>query len=207
MDQPPRNQARRKNDPAATRERVLAAAYALFHSQGYNGTSMLEIAAAARVTSGALHHHFATKKALGLAVIREKLPEAVEELWLTPVRAAPSAAEGVVGVIRHVARLLDEQGSVRGCLVNNLTLELSFADADFRAELRRLFDDWRAGIAEKFRADANQSRDAEALATLAIATYSGAMAMAKVEQGGAPLELCARQLRSLLKDGAGKAEA
>ena len=198
MNQSPPNRARRKNDPEATRERVLSAAYGLFHSQGYNGTSMLEIAAAGEVTSGALHHHFATKKALGLAVIREKLPDAVEEIWLAPVRAAPSAVDGVVGVLRHVARLVDAQGSVRGCPVNNLTLELAFADADFRAELRRLFDDWRAAIAEKFRADAKPGRDPEELATLAIAAYSGAMAMAKVEQSGAPLDLCAQQLAVLL---------
>ena len=56
---------RRKNDPAGVRARILDAAYDLFQSRGYSATSVHEIAGAARVTGGALHHHFATKKAIG----------------------------------------------------------------------------------------------------------------------------------------------
>ena len=69
--------------------------------------------------------------------------------------------------------------------MNNLTLELAFADPDFRAELRRLFDLWRATIAGKYTDRAR----GEALAAIVVAAYSGAMAMAKVEQRGEPLRI------------------
>lgn len=190
---------RRKNDPQGMRLQILDAAGDLFQAQGYNGTSMQEIVAAAGVTAGAAHHHFATKKALGLAVIRHKVAAAVEETWLLPLRSAPSAQLGIDGIFEQLAAGMDERGQVQGCPLNNLTLELSFADPEFRQELRAIFDDWRETLAAKLGSEAGaRDRDAEATATLIIAAYSGAMAMAKVEQNGEPLRLCAEQLRALL---------
>jgi AcrR family transcriptional regulator len=55
---------------------VLAAARASFGSKGYARTSVDEIAAAARVTKGAVYHHFAGKEALFRAVHAEVEAEA-----------------------------------------------------------------------------------------------------------------------------------
>ena len=95
---------RRKNDPAGVRGRILDAASSLFQSQGYNASSVHEIAAAASVTGGALHHHFPTKKAIGLAVIAERVGQALEETWLEPVRSAATAREGILEVFDSLAR-------------------------------------------------------------------------------------------------------
>src|SRR5690348_9500378 len=114
---------RRKNDPAAMRARILDAAFDLFQEQGYNASSWHQIAARAAVTGGAFHHHFPTKKALGLAVIEERVAAAVEDTWLEPVRTAKSARDGILKVLEEISRQLDAQGSVRGCPVNNLALE------------------------------------------------------------------------------------
>ena len=184
---------RRKNDPAGMRARILDTAFALFQDKGYNATSVQHIAAAAGVTGGALHHHFATKKALGLAVIGERVAAAVEEAWLAPVREAPDARQRILSIMASLADQLDAQGSVRGCPVNNLTLELAFADADYRDQLRELFDRWRQTIADRLGGNAG-----DPLATMVISAYSGAMAIAKVEQRGEPLRLCARELERLL---------
>lgn len=189
----PRYVPRRKNDPAAMRARILDAAYDLFQEQGYNASSVHEIARRAGVTGGAFHHHFPTKKALGLAVIGERVRAGVEQTWLEPIRSAADAREAIRGIFEGLARELDLQGSVRGCPVNNLTLELAFADADYRAELHRLFDAWRDAIAEKLGGP-----DAAARASMVVAGFSGAMALAKVEQRGEPLRLCARELQRLL---------
>ena len=184
--------SRRKNDPAGGGARSPDAAYPLFHTQGFNATSVHEITAAARVTGGALHHHFPTKQLLGEAVIEESVAAALEEAWLRPVRSAADAREGIMEVFAALADQLDAHGSVRGCPVNNLTLELAHANPAFRAQLKRQFDGWRTALATKLG-----GADAEARATMVIAAYSGAMALAKVEQRGQPLRVCARELERL----------
>ena len=184
---------RRKNDPAGVRARILNAGFDLFQRQGFNGTSIHDITAAARVTGGALHHHFPTKQALGEAVIAESVAAAVEHAWLEPIRDAENARDGILGVFDALANELDAQGSVRGCPVNNLTLELAYANAGFRDQLRRQFERWRRTIADKLGGP-----DADVRAVIVVAAYSGAMAIAKVEQRGEPLRLCAKELERLL---------
>jgi AcrR family transcriptional regulator len=190
---PARPEPRRKNDPAGVRARILDSAFQLFQIQGFNATSVHEITAAARVTGGALHHHFPTKQALGEAVIGESVAAAVEDAWLEPVRSAADARKAILGVFEALARELDLQGSVRGCPVNNLTLELAHANPAFRDQLKRQFDRWRRTIADRLGGP-----DAEARATMVVAAYSGAMAIAKVEQRGEPLRVCAKELERLL---------
>src|SRR5262245_60823405 len=128
MTRGPARQGRRTNDPQGMRERVLDAAAAAFQAHGYHATSTQDVMRAAGVSAGALHHHFPTKKALGLAVIRERVARSVEETWIAPVREAADAASGVASVLSDIAEGLDRQGSVQGCPLSNLALELSLTD-------------------------------------------------------------------------------
>lgn len=185
---------RRRNDPAGVRGRILDAAFSLFQEQGYTATSVHEIARGASVTAGALHHHFTTKKSLGLAVVEERVSKALDETWLQQLRSGSDAREAVLSLFQSLADELDQQGSVRGCPVNNLALELSFQDTEFRSALAGIFSLWRVALAQALGGEPR----AEALATLLIASYSGAMALAKAEQRGAPLRSCGNELRRLL---------
>jgi AcrR family transcriptional regulator len=77
-----------------TRRKLIAVARDLFATRGYAGTSIGDITARARVTRGALYHHFSDKKALFQAVF-----EQVEEELVS--RAAEAASES------HPAKRLD----------------------------------------------------------------------------------------------------
>jgi AcrR family transcriptional regulator len=66
-----RSRARRAEHAADTRESLLAAARALFATQGFDGTGTEQIVAEARVTRGALYHHFRDKADLFRAVMAE----------------------------------------------------------------------------------------------------------------------------------------
>ena len=48
---------------------------------------------------------------------------------------------------------MDERGKVMGCPLNNLVLELSLTDPEFRNEPRTDFGNWKSAIADKLRAD------------------------------------------------------
>jgi TetR/AcrR family transcriptional repressor of nem operon len=199
----------RTNDPEGMRRKVLDVAEAAFQEKGYHATSLGDLMKAAGITGGALHHHFPTKKAIGLAVIEERVAAAVEETWIRPVLAAPSARDGVRSVFAAIADELDAQGFVCGCPLNNLAHELALADADFRAAMDRIFTRWRNTVAEKARNDLarrieNAPDDPERFAALAVATYSGAMSMAKTAQDAGMLRICGK---GLLDDGPGGGQA
>jgi AcrR family transcriptional regulator len=200
-----RRAAGRKNDPEGLRRRLVDAAYAAFTTRGYRATSVHDLKRETGATGGALSHHFPAKKDLALAVLQDRVAAIVEETWMRPVVTAATAGAGILAVFDAIAGELEAQGSVSGCPLNNLALELAGEDEDFRHAIDAVFLQWRDAIAEKIRADqaaagADTSVDPEAFAILVVATYSGAMAMAKASQSAAPLRTCAEQLTKLMRD-------
>jgi AcrR family transcriptional regulator len=192
----------RKNDPEGVRSRFLDVAADLFQNHGYCASGMQLIFEHAGVTAGAFYHHFESKKDLALAVIEERVAAEVENTWMKPVREASTSIEGVVKVFKSIAAQLEERRAVRGCPLNNLTLELAFADADFQAGLARIFDRWQQEMEAKLKQDMDDGALARAkagpLAAYIIAVYSGAMALCKVHQSSAPLLQCLTELRQRL---------
>jgi len=197
----------RTNDPEGLRRRLVDAAYAAFTTRGYHSTALQDLKRQAGATGGALSYHFPTKKELGLAVLRDRVADAVEETWIKPVLSAATAAEGIQAVFAGIVSELEQRGGgVSGCPLNNLALELSREDADFQALVETIFARWRNALADKIRADqsagagAMNGLDPDAFATFVVAAYSGAMAMAKVSQSTEPLTVCAGQLAKIIQE-------
>ncbi|HEV7252072.1 MAG TPA: TetR/AcrR family transcriptional regulator [Mesorhizobium sp.] len=187
--------------------RLVEVAFHAFKTRGYNASAVHDLRRDANVTGGAFSHHFPTKKALGLAVLNNRVAAAVEEAWIKPLLSSPTTADGVQTVLAAIIRELREQGSISGCPLNNLALELSGHDADMREAVDVIFKRWQQAVAEKIRADQTIGRlcrlDPETGATFVVAAYSGAMTMAKAAQSTAPLERCADQLATYLAEPAG----
>ncbi len=93
----------------ATRRAVLAAARSSFGSKGYARTSVDEIAAAARVTKGAVYHHFAGKEALFRAVHAEVEGEAQGRAFAAVDPHQPPVDQIVAMVNGYLDATLDEE--------------------------------------------------------------------------------------------------
>ena len=80
---------------ADTRQALVDVARRLFTEQGYAATGTEEIVAAARVTRGALYHHFHDKSDLFRAVMEQIAREVAEHLIDAELSrpAAPSPAD------------------------------------------------------------------------------------------------------------------
>lgn len=200
----PKRKRTRQNDPDGFRARVLDIAADLFQQHGYHATSIKDLLQAADVSGGALHHHFPTKKQLGLAVIRDRVGPAVEETWIEPIRSAPSLGKGVLGVFDAISQGLDERGAVQGCPLNNLALELAYADPELREAIDTVFRDWQSALVLRIgstrggaRLDRAKRADA---AVFIVSVYSGAMALAKSAQSAAPLRSAANVLGRWLRE-------
>lgn len=71
-----------------TRERLLEVAFDQFVRHGFHGTSMRQIAAAARLAVGGIYNHFGSKEAVFAAVLDANHPYRVVEAALQEVEAS-----------------------------------------------------------------------------------------------------------------------
>jgi AcrR family transcriptional regulator len=129
---------------AETRERLLRAAAEVFAERGYDGTRVVDIAAAAGVSNGALYAHFGSKAELLVAALRAHGRQELADL----LAADPSrpVTELLLEVGRDLPRRHDSQGY--------LGVEAMIAvrrDTDV-AELMRAYTgeriDWLAGLVQ-----------------------------------------------------------
>ncbi|WP_233470349.1 TetR/AcrR family transcriptional regulator [Neorhizobium petrolearium] len=193
---------KRRNDPIRMRERISEDAFAAFMQHGYASTGMQDIRQITGVSGGALAHHFPAKRDLLLEVIRTQLGRAVYRTCIEPFLAAPDALQGVRAMFGVVRSELRDAEVITGCPLNNLALELSTLDVEAREELDRLFQKWREAIAERIGKDVElglaQFPDPGKMATLIVASFSGAMSMAKASQSVEQLESCGNQIEDLM---------
>ena len=185
--------------PAVTRGKLLDVAYALIQKSGYGGMTLAQIASAAGVTNGALFHHFGSKQQLAIALIRERIADSLERHWLAPLRDAPNAKAGVAAIMQDIAADSASEDPILGCPLNNVSIELAMLDPAFRQAVAELFETWHGTIAGKLAADKAAGRiqeevDEQAVAAFVVASYEGAMTLARSLQTVRPIEDCARQL-------------
>jgi AcrR family transcriptional regulator len=75
-----RRPGRREAEAQATRDALVRAARELFTKRGYSGVGTEEIVARAKVTRGALYHHFADKRDLFRAVFEQVERDLMERI-------------------------------------------------------------------------------------------------------------------------------
>lgn len=96
--------SRREEYSEATRQALIDSAVARFTERGYAHTSLDDIAITARVTKGALYHHFGGKQALFEAALHQVAAGVMEE-----VAAAAADADDAWGVVvRGLDAYLDQ---------------------------------------------------------------------------------------------------
>jgi len=119
---------RRPRAPAPGARRIENAARRLFAAQGYAGTSMAEVAAAAGVSKATVFHHYRSKRALYEALVGDALAGFREQL--IPLLDAERDLQDSLGnfAAAHVERLVRMQGTMR--LIAREMLSGSAASAD-----------------------------------------------------------------------------
>lgn len=99
--------SRRDEYSETTRRALLDNASRLFAEKGFTNTSLDEVAAEARVTKGAVYHHFANKQALFEAVADEAEAEVAAALVAAGAQAPDAWTGAVAGLDCFLDRLMD----------------------------------------------------------------------------------------------------
>ncbi|HXP55955.1 MAG TPA: TetR/AcrR family transcriptional regulator [Streptosporangiaceae bacterium] len=98
-------QPRRAEHASDTREALVASARRLFAAQGFDGTGTEQIVADARVTRGALYHHFRDKADLFRAVMAEAAGSVAQRL--IDEQLASEAASPLAEIQDGISAFLD----------------------------------------------------------------------------------------------------
>jgi len=98
-----KNLSRRERKKRETRQRLVEAALRLFREQGYDGTTVGQIAGAAGVAKGTFFNYFETKEAILPALAEWRLQQLGESL--SPEQGAPASP---VARIKLALRLVAE---------------------------------------------------------------------------------------------------
>ena len=95
----------RRGRPGYDRDQVLAVAVQLFNEQGYDATSVADVAARLGLTKSALYHHFASKQEL-LRLALDAALDALEEVLDRTLAEPGTASDHLRQVVRGAVDVL-----------------------------------------------------------------------------------------------------
>lgn len=178
-----------------TAEKVLDVAEHLVQVRGFNGISYADVAAELGITRAALHYHFASKAALGEALI-DRYTARFEAALMEIDQGSSDAPAKISAYAAIYVNVLRQQ---RMCLCGMLAAEYQTLPAQMRDAVVRFFDineTWLEGVLDQGRAAGTlhprgSTRNA---ARVVISTLEGAMLVARLRDDPARLEAAKDQL-------------
>jgi TetR/AcrR family transcriptional regulator, transcriptional repressor for nem operon len=181
----------RRDATKDVRERLLEAGVATFRQRGFNGCSVQDITEAAGVPKGSFYNHFESKEALGAAALEHFWQDGADRLQILsePGRAP---RDRLRAYFEQAAADMAEIDYTCGCLVGNLTAELSDHSKLISAQLSAIFASWAKRVADCIReaqaaGEISAAADPETLANFVLSAWEGAVLRARIEKTGRPL--------------------
>jgi len=185
--------SRTAHNPEATRRALLESAAAQIHRHGFQAASLDAILAETGVSKGALYHHFATKRELGLAVVDEMYGRPFLEEWARALRRGGDPLTDLLVLLRGKREAASACSVQHGCPLNNLAQELAGHDEEFRGRIEAVMRAWRNLIQDALERAAaagllRDGVDAGREALFVVAVLEGATGLAKTGRDPGLLE-------------------
>lgn len=185
------------------KEQIVDLAADLLRIKGFEGFSYQDLANTLGIRKASIHHHFAKKEDLGLALCdwtRDWLVEGLEHFDAKGVDAWDRLARYVRGATKHM------MNGEKRCPLSSLHGDLPLLPASMQMRIKELDNielDWVTDVIQKGQASGEFSRklDAQAMALSFIFTCKGALYYAWLHGEQAQNDLLQRtekQLHTLL---------
>ncbi|HZC91313.1 MAG TPA: TetR/AcrR family transcriptional regulator [Mycobacterium sp.] len=170
------------------RNRLLAAGLDLVHTRGFAASGVKDITDAAGVPKGSFYAYFPSKEAFAEAILENYWADI--ETRLLPILGGDGSTQDRITRFFHALADEHEAGDfLLGCLIGNLSLELSSSSELIRAEVGSILDRWAAALAECLSAgDIRADPDAGELASRLIEAWEGAALRGKVTRSRVPYD-------------------
>jgi TetR/AcrR family transcriptional repressor of lmrAB and yxaGH operons len=178
--------------------KTLAAAAKLFRQQGYHGTALHDILAAAGSPRGSLYFHFpkgkeeigATALALAGETVRQAIAKAAEK--------SETAEMFLSRVVRGMAADLEKSDYREGCPIATTALETAAQSEVLGTATRNAFQKWELEIKRGLFRFGMPAGDADLAATLVLSQLEGALLLARTYRSLEPLHRAEQAMKLLL---------
>jgi TetR/AcrR family transcriptional repressor of lmrAB and yxaGH operons len=187
--------------PKATdsKGKTLAAAAKLFRQQGFHGTALHDILAAAGSPRGSLYFHFPKgKEEIGEAALT-LAGEAVRAAIAKAAETSESADVFLVRIARGMASDLEKSGYTEGCPIATTALEAAAQSDILGAATRGAFQKWELEIKRGLERFDMTAEDAELVATLVLSQLEGALLLARTYKNLAPMHRAEQAVKLLAR--------
>jgi AcrR family transcriptional regulator len=175
-----------------TRERLVHSSAELFRRQGYTGTGIKQILAAANAPFGSLYHFFpGGKEQLGAEAIRSS-GQLYVQMFATIAAEAPDILTAVGAFFSGAAETLIETDYADACPIATVALEVASTNEPLRQATAAVFDSWIDGATAYFAAAGIQPETARELAFSMLALLEGAFVFCRAMRSTEPLRVAGR---------------
>lgn len=176
-----------------TREELLKAGTDIMMLKGYTNTGIAEVLKCVGVPKGSFYYYFDSKEDFALEIITD-FDRTYQEEALSVLRdQSISPIARLRKYCKNSKERLREGQCTRGCLIGNLSQEMSSQSEVLRERLYLVMSKWRdvfAACIEEGQTKGEITRDFEAvdLAEIFLSGWEGAVMRAKTSQNLKPVE-------------------
>jgi TetR/AcrR family transcriptional repressor of lmrAB and yxaGH operons len=181
--------------------KTLAAAVKLFRQQGYHGTALNDILAAAGSPRGSLYFHFpGGKEEIGESALT-LAGEAVRQGIVRAAEASDSTEMFLTRVARAMAADLEKSDYQEGCPIATTALETSAQSEVLGEATSAAFRKWEIEISSGLERFGMTRDEADQVATMVLSQLEGALLLARTYRSPEPLQRAEEALKLLARIG------
>jgi AcrR family transcriptional regulator len=179
-----------------SRANMVKSAASLISEHGVNATSFSDVLADSGAPRGSIYHHFPdgkkqlTKEAMALT------SERVLAYLLSGTGSTPlEVLDHFISIWRAV---VVSSKATKGCAIAGVAVDSPDDAVDLMTNARDIFRSWASLLAEQLSDVGMANAEARDIARTSLATMEGALILCRVEGNVEPLDVAAKQLRTLV---------
>jgi AcrR family transcriptional regulator len=170
-----------------TKDRIMSSSAELFRRQGYTGTGMKQIVAAANAPFGSVYHFFpGGKEQLGEQVIRSS-GAMYMQLFAAIALESSDVLDAVERFFSGAAQTLRDTDYQDACPIATVALEVASTSEPLRLATAEVFDAWIDALAAYLLAAGVSAERAGELALCVLSLLEGAFVFSRAKRSTEPL--------------------
>ncbi|MEM6730246.1 MAG: TetR/AcrR family transcriptional regulator [Myxococcota bacterium] len=171
-----------------TRDKLIEGMRDSLRARGYGSTSMKDLLATTGVSSGSMYHSFpGGKDELAATAIREAGFKGAAQIR-SVFEKTQRVAAGIEFIFRALIDELEGSDFANGCPIGVPATEAVGISPRIQEASRSVFDAWVEAYRDALIGEGWSSSDANAFATLIVASYEGSLTLARAMRRVAPIE-------------------